>query len=193
MHRQPAHPRDLHSLPQDLPVPTDDGATDHLVGARVPAITLPGTDGSSHDVSDLGLRPTVFFFYPRTGRPEESVPEGWDAIPGARGCTPQGCAYRDRYEEFSALGVRVFGVSVQTTEYQTEFVERNRIPFPLLSDVERAWIDAARLPTFMFDGMTLSRRFTLFVEGGMIRKVFYPVFPSDKDAETVLIWLKRVM
>ena len=181
---------DLYDLPKGLPVPNDDGATDHLDGAELPSVMLAATDSKTHDIRQLASKPTVFFFYPRTGQPHEPAPEGWDKIPGARGCTPQNCAYRDRYAEFRELGVQVFGVSVQTTEYQKEFVQRNNITFPLLSDDHHQWVRAAKLPTFDFNGMTLTKRFTLFAKEGVIRKVFYPVFPSDKDAEMVLSWLR---
>ena len=180
---------DLYHVPTGLPVPMDDGATDHLVGSELPAITLAGTDERTDYLRDAGRRSTVFFFYPRTGQPHVPAPDGWDAIPGARGCTPQNAAYRDKYAEFNRLGVHVFGVSVQSSAYQQEFAKRNHIPFPILSDEGGEWVRAARLPTFDFNGQTLTKRFTLFVEGGIVKKVFYPVFPSDKDAEIVLSWL----
>lgn len=183
--------RDLYNLPSGLPVPTDDGATDHLVGTTLPPIELTATDGEKYNLQQLASRPTVFFFYPRTGQPHEPAPEGWDEIPGARGCTLQSFAYRDKYTEFDDLGVQIFGVSVQTTTYQKEFSERNAIPFLLLSDCEYQWVNAANLPTFDFNGLRLTKRFTLFASDGVIQKVFYPVFPSDKDAETVLAWLKE--
>jgi peroxiredoxin len=178
----------LYALPPDLPVPIDDGAADHLTGMTLPSIPLPATDGSTIDLAALaGL--TVLYAYPRTGRPDQEVPAGWNAIPGARGCTPQSCAFRDHHAELSALGARVFGFSTQTTEYQREVVERLHLPFALLSDADLRFTRALRLPTFEFDGATLTKRLTMVILDGRIEKVFYPVFPSDKNAEEVLAWL----
>ena len=181
---------DLYSLPSDLPTPIDDGAADHLEGSLVPNIALRATDGRTYNVAELGRQKTIFFFYPMTGRAEDPVPEGWDSIPGARGCTVQNCAYRDHHARFVELGLKVFGVSVESTDDQREFSEENRIPFPLLSDSEYLWMRASRLPTFEFDRSILMRRFTLFVDQGIVEKVFYPVFPPDSDAETVLSWIR---
>ena len=187
---------DVYTLPRDLPVPVDDGAADHLRGATVPALALPATSGAMVDVAALARTPAVLFFYPRTGgRGVRSGPE-WDLIPGARGCTPQTCAFRDLHGEFRALGVQVAGVSTQTTAYQQEFVERNHVPFDLLSDAGLALTQALRLPTFEFPvpsggPTTLIKRMAWYLDGGVIRHVWYPVFPPDKNADTVLAWLRR--
>ena len=170
----------LYSLPGGLPVPEDDGACDHLPGAAMPSVKLQSTDGwAGRCGRNSRMGRTVFFFYPRSGRPDEPPIPGWDDIPGARGCTPQSCAFRDHFSEFEALGVRVFGVSAQDTEYQHEFAERTHLPYPLLSD-EVSLTDALRLPTFEAGGMRLIKRLTLVVSDGRIEKVFYPVFPLTK-------------
>src|SRR5712672_1188659 len=177
-------------LPKDLPVPQDDGGARHLTGARLPAIALEATDGSRIDLSALKGR-TVVYVYPRTGDPNQGVPEGWDAIPGARGCTPQSCAFRDHYAELRALGVaHLFGLSTQDTEYQREAVARLHLPFPILSDEKLAFARALKLPTFEVVGMTLLKRMALVIDDGVVTKVFYPVFPPDKSAETVRDWLR---
>lgn len=183
---------DLYQLPDGLPVPVDDGACDHLNATAMPVVKLPATDGTQVDVAEVSRRRSVFFFYPRSGRPDEPPLPGWDDIPGARGCTPQSCAYRDLYGEFQALGVSVFGVSSQNTAYQQEFAQRTHLPYPLLSDSELALSHALRLPTFEVQGMTLIKRLTLVVSAGVIEKVFYPVFPPDKNAEEVLAYLRSL-
>jgi len=183
---------DLLNLPPDLPIPRDDGACAYLPGMAVPPIGLVATDGSIVRLDDPTAPRTVVFAYPRTGRPGEEPPGGldaWNAIPGARGCTPQACAYRDRHAELVALGVRVFGLSTQDTAYQREAVERLHLPFPILSDEALELGRALRLPTFEAAGLTLFRRFTLIVRAGRIEHVLYPVFPSDRDAEQVIAWL----
>ena len=180
----------LFQLPPDLPVPVDDGACAHLPGLRLPSVPLPSTAGRVVDLAGLQGR-SVVYCYPRTGRPDQKIPEGWDEIPGARGCTPQSCAYRDHYQELQALGARVFGLSTQTTEYQREAVERLHLPFELLSDERLALTKSLRLPTFEFASMPLIRRLTLIVSDGRIERVFYPVFPSDQDAGRVIGWLSR--
>ena len=185
-----AAPRNLSQLPDDLPIPDDDGACDHLPGMRLPAITLPATDGSTVALSALPGRSAVYV-YPRTGRPDQPLPTGWNAIPGARGCTPQSCAYRDLAAEFAALGTRVFGLSTQDTAYQQEAAARLHLPFPLLSDESLVFASALHLPTFEVDGMTLIRRLTLIVSDGVIKTVFYPVFPPDADAQNVSAWLRE--
>jgi len=177
-------------LPADLPVPLDDGAAGHLPGLPLPDLVLPATDGTSVNLSRLEGR-TVVYAYPRTGRPGQALPEGWDAIPGARGCTPQSCAFRDHYAELKTLGVgHLFGLSTQDTEYQREAVARLHLPFPILSDEKLAFARALKLPTFEVVGMTLLRRMALVIDDGVVRKVFYPVFPPDKSAETVRDWLR---
>lgn len=181
----------LHKLPKDLPAPVDDGACNHLIGLQLPSLSLMATEGSAVDLAQLpGL--TVVYAYPRTGEPDKAVPEGWDLIPGARGCTPQSCAFRDHYQELRQAGVaHVFGLSTQTTAYQQEVVGRLLLPFALLSDEELALTHALRLPTFEFAGMTLIKRLTLIVADGKIIKVFYPVFPPDQNATEVLAWLSE--
>ena len=154
----------------------------------LPSVRLASTAGGSVDLSGLSGR-TVVYCYPRTGRPDQDLPRGWDEIPGARGCTPQSCSFRDHHEELRALGARVFGLSTQETEYQREAAERLRLPFELLSDEELTFAKALRLPTFEVEGMTLIKRLTLVVEDGRIEKVFYPVFPPDENAEEVIGWL----
>lgn len=183
-------PRNLLHLPDDLPVPTDDGACAHLPGLRLPAIALTATDGTMVDLSTLSGR-SVIYVYPRTGRPDQPLPTGWDAIPGARGCTPQSCAYRDLAAEFAALGARIFGLSTQDTAYQQETAQRLHLPFLLLSDESLTFASALGLPTFAVDGMTLIRRLTLTVNDGVIETVFYPVFPPDADAANVAAWLRQ--
>jgi peroxiredoxin len=179
-----------HELPSDLPVPTDDGAADHLRGMRLPPVPLDSTAGETVDLSTLPGR-TVVYCYPMTGRPGDDPPRGWNEIPGARGCTPQSCSFRDHHAELQALGSRVFGLSTQDTEYQSEAAGRLRLPFALLSDAELAFAGALGLPTFEVEGMVLLKRLTLVIDDGRIEKVFYPVFPPDKSAEEVVGWLER--
>ena len=183
-------PRNLLDLPADLPVPVDDGACDHLPGMRLPSLALPATDRTMIDLSSLSGR-SIVYVYPRTGRPEQPLPTDWDQIPGARGCTPQSCAYRDLAAELAALGARIFGLSTQDNAYQQEAVERLHLPFPLLSDERLALTTALSLPTFEVDGMTLVKRLTLIIDDGAIETVFYPVFPPDADAANVAAWLRE--
>jgi peroxiredoxin len=181
--------RDPQELPKDLPVPLDDGGARHLTGARLPALALAATDGSQVDLSRLAGR-SVVYLYPRTGRPNQPLPEGWDGIPGARGCTPQSCAFRDHFAEIKRLGVaQLYGLSTQTTEYQREAAERLHLPFAILSDADLALTRALKLPTFEVDGMVLMKRMAWIVDDGMIGHVFYPVFPPDKNAADVIAWL----
>lgn len=179
----------LTTLPDDLPAPADDGAADHLEGLMLPPVTLAGTDGSQVDLSALRGR-QVIYVYPMTGRPGVALPDGWDAIPGARGCTPQSCAFRDHHAELAALGAGVFGLSAQTTGYQRDTAARLHLPFPLLSDVALQLGAALRLPTFTAGGMTLYQRLTLIADDARIVRVFYPVFPPDRNAGNVLSWLQ---
>jgi peroxiredoxin len=181
---------DFYDLPANLPVPQDDGACDHLEGMRLPALNLSSTAGGTVNLAMITQGPTVLFFYPRTGRPDEPAPVGWDEIPGARGCTPQSCGFRDLKNEFEALGVQVLGVSTQDTDFHREFIERMHIPFAFLSDKDLALTRALRLPTFIYGGMELLRRMAWYCEGGVIQKVFYPVFPPNRNAETVLGWIR---
>ncbi len=183
-------PDNLYELPEHLPVPVDDGACDHLVGMQVPSEPLLSTAGRLVDLASLVGR-TVVYCYPRTGRPDHDPPKGWNDIPGARGCTPQSCAFRDRYQSLHRLGAQVFGLSTQDTEYQREAVTRLHLPVELLSDVELAFARALRLPTFEVEAMTLIKRLTLIICDGRIEKVFYPVFPPDKNAGEVIEWLSR--
>lgn len=178
-----------YELPEDLPVPTDDGAADHLPGIQIPSVPLSSTAGETVDLSALPGT-TVVYCYPMTGRPGSDLPSGWDDIPGARGCTPQSCSFRDHHAELQALGARVFGLSTQDTEYQREATQRLRLPFALLSDEDLAFADALRLPTFEVDDMVLLKRLTLIISDGRIEKVFYPVFPPDRSAQDVVGWLE---
>lgn len=179
----------LYELPKDLPVPQDDGACHHLTGMRLPRLALASTAGRSVDLSALEGR-TVVYVYPRTGRPDRKSPTGWNEIPGARGCTPQSCAFRDHYEELKRAGAaQVFGLSTQDSAYQREAAGRLHLPFELLSDEKLEFARALRLPTFEVAGMTLFRRLTLIARDGAIEKVFYPVFPPDRNASDVLAWL----
>ena len=159
-------------------------------GRRLAALALPSTSGDVVDLSQLPGR-VVVYIYPRTGRPDQEVPTGWNAIPGARGCTPQSCAFRDHHRELQALGAAVYGLSTQTTDYQQEMVERLHLPFPVLSDAELAFAGAHALPTFEVDGMTLIKRITLIVRDAIIEQVFYPVFPPDRNADDVIRWLQE--
>jgi peroxiredoxin len=178
-----------YELPNDLPVPEDDGAADHLPGMRLPPVSLAATSGEVVDLSTLAGR-TVVYCYPMTGRPDRSLPTGWDEIPGARGCTPQSCSFRDHHAELRALGASGFGLSTQDTDYQSEAATRLHLPFALLSDADLAFARALGLPTFEVDGMVLLKRLTLVIDEGWIEKVFYPVFPPDRSAEEVVEWLE---
>ena len=173
-----------------LPRPEDDGAARHLPGSRVPAVALPATDRSSVALGELPRR-SVVYVYPMTGRPGVALPDGWDEIPGARGCTPQTCAFRDHHGELVAAGAdRVFGLSTQDTDYQREAAQRLHLPFPLLSDAALRLTTAWRLPVMLVDGATLLKRMALIIEDGVVAHVFYPVFPPDQNAAEVLGWLR---
>jgi len=180
-------------LPDNLPVPQDDGGARHLTGMRLPGLALPSTGGGSVDLSKLKGR-TVVYVYPRSGRPGQALPTGWNAIPGARGCTPQTCGFRDHFAELRRLGVMaLYGLSTQDTAYQRELAERLHLPFPILSDDGLKFTHALDLPTFSVDGMTLIKRMAWVIDDGTISQVFYPVFPPDKSAETVVAWLQQQM
>lgn len=180
---------DPTQLPNDLPIPQDDGAAQHLAGIKLPDIALPSTDGTKVSLAWLPGR-AVVYIYPRTGVPGQALPTGWDSIPGARGCTPQSCAFRDHFAELTGLGVtHLYGVSTQDTAYQREAADRLHLPFPLLSDAELKLAKELNLPTFEVDDMTLIKRMALVVDDGTITHVFYPVFPPDKNAEEVIAWL----
>jgi peroxiredoxin len=176
---------DFTHLPADLPIPIDDGAADHLAGMRIPDIELPATSGAKVNLSKLGSR-TVVFCYPRTGRPGEDPPEGWDEIPGARGCTPESCGFRDNFPAFQQRRIRVFGLSTQDTDYQREVVGRLQLPYEMLSDRDLRFATALRLPTFEVAGMTLIKRLTLVIDAAVISRVIYPVFPPDRHASELL-------
>jgi peroxiredoxin len=182
--------RSLTTLPPDLPVPVDDGAAAHLTGAKLPHVALRATDGTLVDLAALPGT-VVVFAYPRTGRPgEPSLVEDWDAIPGARGCTPHTSGFRDLHAEFAALGARVFGLSTQDPAYQREMVQRVHVPFPVLSDAGLELTQALRLPTFEVAGQTLLKRIAWIARDGTIARVFYPVFPPDRNAAEVLAALQ---
>lgn len=181
---------DLNALPPGLPAPEDDGACDHLLGIEVPPVALPATNGTRVRLDRVGTRWTVVYAYPRTGVPDRDSPPGWDAIPGARGCTPQNCAFRDHHAELSALGATVYGLSTQSTAYQQEMAERLHLPYPVLSDERLELTRALRLPTFTYGAWTLLKRFSLIIAAGRIAHVIYPVFPSNADAPAVTAWLR---
>ena len=178
-------------LPDNLPVPEDDGACDHLVGMMIPDISLASTAGEKVMISGLsGV--TVLYCYPMTGRPGEELPAGWDDIPGARGCTPQSCAFRDASDQITALNARIFGLSTQDTAYQSEMATRLHLPFAVLSDAEYALSTALRLPLFEAGGMRLIKRVTLIICDGQITAVHYPIFPSHSDPEWVISTLSSL-
>ena len=183
----------LYQLPDDLPVPVDDGAARHLPGLMLPAIALPSTDGKLVRLDDAAISLAVVYCYPRTGRPDAislGGTEAWNAIPGARGCTPQSCGYRDHYQELRRLGAQMYGLSTQTTEYQREAVSRLQLPFALLSDAAGEFTAALKLPWFEVEGVRLLKRLTLIIAQGRIRHCLYPVFPPGKDAESVITWIR---
>jgi peroxiredoxin len=172
-----------------IPAPVDDGATRHLIGARMAAIALPATDGRMIDLAALRGR-SIVYAYPRTGQPGIDNPPGWDLIPGARGCTPQSCSFRDHFAELKALGVdHLFGLSTQDPAYQREAAERLHLPFAILSDERSQLTRAMNLPTFATSGMILLKRFTLVIDDGIVKHVFYPVFPPDRSASDIIAWL----
>jgi len=186
---------DYVALPPNLPAPEDDGAAAHLVGTALPPLSLPATDGTRVRLADLDGR-SVVYCYPMTGAPDNPPPDGWDLIPGARGCTPQSCSFRDHHAELRALGARVFGLSTQPTGYQQEAAQRLHLPFPLLSDSDLDFAGALALPTLVIESLpesvgppTLLKRLTMVVGSGRIEHVFYPVFPPDRNAAEVIAWL----
>jgi peroxiredoxin len=177
-------------LPSGLPVPVDDGAAGHLPGRALAPLSLRSTGGGEVDLGALAGERTVLYIYPRTGTPGEPLPTGWDAIPGARGCTPEACSFRDHHAELRAAGAAVLGLSAQSGAEQDEAAGRLRLPYPLLSDPELRLAGQLGLPTFSVDGMVLYRRLTLVVRDGVVERVFYPVFPPDAHAARVLRWLR---
>lgn len=182
---------DFRELPPDLPVPVDDGAADHLEGMALPALRLPAAQGGEVDLAELGAGLLVVYVYPHTGVPGQPSPAGWNDFPGARGCTPQNCAYRDAAAEFAALGADLAGLSSQDSEEQSDFAAREHITYPLLSDSGLVLAEELRLPTFALAGVTFYRRLTLIASAGRIVKVFYPVFPPDSDSARALAWLRE--
>lgn len=180
----------LDQLPPNLPVPKDDGGAKHLTGMTMPSLALLSTKNRRVDLSKQTRPRTVVYFYPMTGQPGKALPAGWDDIPGARGCTLETCGFRDLHAELAKLNADVYGVSVQSTDYQKEMVERLKVPFEVLCDEKMELVRALKLPTFTAGGMTLNKRLTIVVRGGKIEHVFYPVFPPDKHADEVIAWLK---
>ena len=179
----------LSQLPTDLPIPQDDGCANHLKGMKLPNVSLNATNGSTVHFGDIKGK-LVIYCYPMTGQPNIALPDGWDQIPGARGCTPQSCSFRDHYQEIQALGADLVGLSVQTTEYQKEMVDRLHLPFPVVSDVNYQFQKALNMPTFVASGMTLLKRVTLIANNGVIEAAHYPIFPSDSDPAWVINYLK---
>lgn len=179
----------LTELPTNLPIPLDDGACDHLTGMALPDLSLASTSGTEVSLSSLsGI--TIIYIYPMTGRPDTPLPDGWDQIPGARGCTPQACSFRDHHAELKILNAGVYGLSAQATAYQQEAVERLHLPYALLSDAALDFAGALILPTMNVDGNTLIKRITLVCNNRIIEKVFYPVIPPDQSAKAVIDYLR---
>ena len=181
----------LNQLPPNLPRPKDDGGARHLRGMALPDLELPSTGNRRVHLAKVSAPGVVIYAYPMTGRPDRQLPQGWDDIPGARGCTPETCGFRDHHKDLAKLHADVFGVSTQDTPYQQEMVTRLEVPFEVLSDEHMAFARALELPTFTVAGMTLLKRLTLVARNGRIEHVFYPVFPPDKHAEEVIAWLKK--
>lgn len=182
---------DYLSMPANLPIPEDDGAAAHLPGMKVPQVEFQGTAGAAIHLDALGTGRTVIYIYPLTGRPGTDLPEGWDSIPGARGCTLEACAFRDHHRDLLAAGATsVFGLSSQDTAYQREVVERLHLPFQMLADPTLRLVESLDLPTFEVDGLTLYKRLTLVIRDNVIEHVFYPIFPPNEHADQVLTWLR---
>lgn len=183
--------QNLNQLPTGLPIPLDDGQAAHLIGMCLPNVALPSTSGKNFNF-DINSNPKklVIYVYPLTGQPNVALPEGWDEIPGARGCTPQACDFSAHYQQLNSLSVQVFGLSTQSTSYQLELKKRLHLPFDLLSDSDFKLKHFLNLPTFKVGKLTLYKRLTLIIEQGIIKQVFYPVFPPNQHALQVLDWLK---
>jgi peroxiredoxin len=181
---------DPYTLPPGLPAPIDDGGADHLPGAAIPAGRFDSSRGPV-ELAELAAERLVLYVYPRTGTPGIDPPEGWDAYPGARGCTPQSCAFRDHAEELRSLGARVAGLSAQALPEQVEFAARTHMPYPVIADPELRLRDSLGLPAFEIAGMTLYKRLALVAEQGIVVKAFYPVFPPDRNAADVVDWLAQ--
>jgi peroxiredoxin len=180
----------LKDLPANLPIPKDDGSCNHLVGVDLPMLKLLSTNGQLVDFQDIKNR-LVIYCYPMTGRPDTQLPDGWDEIPGARGCTPQACSFRDHYKELALLNTMVYGLSTQPSDYQKEAKERLHLPFELLSDVDFLFAKALNLPLFDVGDKKLNKRVTLIFDNGKLVKYFYPIFPPDKNIDDVLDWLRQ--
>ncbi len=174
-----------------IPAPKLDASLEHLNNFIIPEIKLSSTSGDEIDLSKLiGL--TIIYVYPMTGQPNVALPEGWDEIPGARGCTPQSCSFRDNFSELKKLNIKnIFGLSSQTTKYQKEMSERLHLPYPILSDEKLVFANALKLPTFKVDNMSLIKRITLIINNNKIIKYFYPVFPPDQNVNDVIFWLRK--
>ena len=181
----------LNQLPPNLPRPKDDGGARHLKGMALPDLELPSTANRVVNLAKMTAPRIVIYCYPMTGRPDRQLPAGWDDIPGARGCTPETCGFRDHHKDLAKLNTDVFGVSTQDTPYQQEMVTRLAVPFEVLSDERMAFARALRLPTFTVEGMTLLKRLTLIARVGRIEHAFYPVFPPDTHAAQVIAWLRQ--
>lgn len=182
---------DLTSLPPDLPIPADDGAAAHLVGQPIPHLSVLSTAGRVVALDELGPGRTILYLYPLTGGPDIDLPDGWDTIPGARGCTTEACDFRDHHSDLLDAGATaVFGLSCQDSDYQREVVDRLRLPFDMLSDVELGLAEKLNLPTFHAGGRTLYKRLTLVIAGSAVQHAFYPIFPPNRHAQEVLAWLR---
>jgi peroxiredoxin len=179
----------LHSLPDGLPVPKDDGAAQYLLGASMPSLQLASSAGERLDLGELARQTMILYVYPRTGVPGQPLPAGWDQIPGARGCTPQSCAFRDSVAQIAELDGAIFGLSSQDLAEQQEFAAREHIPYPLINDSSFSLAGELGLPTFEADGERYYRRLTLIARSARIVKVFYPVFPPQQNAADVIAWL----
>jgi len=179
----------LSKLPTDLPIPQDDGLANHLRGMKLPDLSLNATNGETINLRGIKGK-LVIYCYPMTGQPNVALPDGWDQIPGARGCTPQSCSFRDHYQELQALGAEVVGLSVQSTEYQKEMADRLHLPFPVVSDMNYQFQKALNMPTFIAAGMTLLKRVTLITNNGVIEAAHHPIFPNDSDPAWVIDYLK---
>ena len=182
--------KDLYQLPDDLPVPIDDGACDHLLDARIPSVLLKGVSGDTVNIGEVQGK-FVLFSYPMNGQPDALPGPDWSEIPGARGCTPQSCSYRDQHGDFLRSGCKVFGISSQPIEEQKEAFKRLHLPFELLNDSKLALTRAMNLPTFEYQSSEYIKRITLIVTDGLIQKVFYPVFPPDGNVHDVIDWIEK--
>jgi len=179
----------LTELPKDLPRPIDDGLANHLQAKAFPEVSLRSTNGNFINTKEFAKGVTVVYCYPLTGRPDQELPQNWDQIPGARGCTPQALSFKEKYADFKKRNIQLFGLSIQTTEYQKEAAKRLDLPFPILSDSDFELTKALQLPTFEVEGKRLLKRLTMIIKDGIIVKVFYPVFPPDSNADEVFDWI----